>query len=43
MNKDKTIERLRAKLAEKDQEVKALKRRLKNLRWVLKITYSCLL
>ena len=32
MNKDKTIERLRAKLAEKDQEVKALKKEVKKLK-----------
>lgn len=32
MNKDKTIERLRAKLAEKDQEVKALKKEVKELK-----------
>ena len=32
MNKDKTIERLRAKLAEKDQEVKALKKEGKELK-----------
>lgn len=32
MNKDKTIERLRAKLAEKDQEVKVLKKEVKELK-----------
>ena len=32
MNKDKTIERLRAKLAEKTKKLKLLKRRLKNLK-----------
>ena len=32
MNKDKTIERLRAKFAEKDQEVKALKKEVKELK-----------
>ena len=32
MNKNKTIERLRAKLAEKDQEVKALKKEVKELK-----------
>ena len=32
MNKDKTIERLRAKLAKEDQEVKALKKEVKELK-----------
>ena len=32
MNKDKIIERLRAKLAEKDQEVKALKKEINELK-----------
>ena len=32
MNKDKTIERLRAKLAEKDQEVKAHKKEIKEIK-----------
>ena len=32
MNKDKTIERLRAKLAKKDQEAKALKKEVKELK-----------
>lgn len=32
MNKDKTIERLRAKLAEKDQEIKVLKKEVKELK-----------